>query len=483
MTSDEATSEAADQTNGARRATCPLCPASFDEAGPYREHLGMAHGFFDDEGTETMVFEPAASDEAEPTASDSEPVPIAGPEARSDNEVAPSREPWDVRAFMTGQRLAVAAVVGAAVLILALLIGGWLVPVVVLVALFLTAAGLVAWTWSADQSDSNTARPPSAASSPTTPPTPLEAETVLPPDAVPPEAPVEPVAMAPEPAAGVAEPAPAVAAPAVATLDPEPVALSPEPAPAEPPAPEPVAAVAEPAPAEPAPVPEAIAAVAEPAPADPAPVAPAVPVAVAPAGPPGSLAPEDIESQQFSFAGRGYSVEEVRQFLARVASGYREVLHQAAPSEPPDFAAIGHEVSRVLQAASETAESLKIKADAEAGKMRAQATEEARAAIEEAQAAAARLRADADRLYDDARAEASRLTADARKQADNAVKEAVERRDRMEKTRQQLLERIRVAEGLLGNLRQEWEGDAAPAPSPQEPSAPDDKSRSRASRS
>lgn len=455
MTSAEAASEGADQTNGARRATCPLCPASFDEAGPYREHLGMAHGFFDDEGTETMVFEPAPSEEPEPTASDSEPAPIAGPEAGSDNEVAPSREPWDVRAFMTGQRLAVAAVVGAALLILALLIGGWLVPVVVLVALFLTAAGLVAWTWSADQSDFNAASPPPPASSPTTAPTTLEAETEPLPDAVAPEAPVEPVAMAPEPVAVAPEPVQAEPAPAEQpdAPDPEPVAVSPEPAPVEL-----------------APVPERVAAVAEPA-------------AVVPVEPAAPLAPEDIESKQFSFAGRGYSVEEVRQFLARVASGYREVLHQTAPSEPPDFAAIGHEVSRVLQAASETAESLKIKADAEAGKMRAQATEEARAAIEEAQAAAGRLRADADRLYDDARAEASRLTADARKQAENAVKEAVERRDRMEKTRQQLLERIRVAEGLLGTLRQEWEGDAAPAPSPQEPSAPDDKSRSRASRS
>jgi DivIVA domain-containing protein len=472
MTSDQAVPVGPDHTSGARRATCPLCPATFNEAGAYREHLGMTHGFFDDEGAETVVFETVPADEPEAAPEDSEALPeaAAGPHPPHPSEHG---QPWDLRGLMSGQRVGAAAAAAVVAIILALLIGGWLVPVVVLIVLFLTAAGLVAWTWSGEQSESNPALSPTWAAPPAAAGAPLEPETAPAPAALVPDAAMFEAPPPPEP-----------------TVAPDPVAMFPElavlPEPdsaAQPWAPEPVASA-----------PEAVAA-AEPEAVEPEPVVTPEPENVEPEPVPATadsdpveaprpIAPEDIESQQFSFAGRGYSVEEVRGFLARVASSYRDALHQAAPSGPvPDFAAIGDEVTRVLQAASETAESLKVKADAEAGKLRAQATEEAQAAIEEAQAAAARLRANADRLYDDARAEAARLTADARKQADTAVREAVERRDRMEKTRQQLLERIRLAEGMLGTLRQEWEGDPAPEPAAQDPSAPDDNSRSTSSRS
>ena len=497
-------------TSEVKRATCPLCPATFDAAGPYREHLGMTHGFFDDEGAETVVFETVPVDEPDAGADGSEPVSEAGA-GPHDPRAPEHRQPWDLRGLMSGQRVGAAAAAAVVAIILALLIGGWLVPVVVLIVLFLTAAGLVAWTWSGEQSESDPALASSWASPPAAAGAPLEPETASAPAAPVPDAaffeappPLEPTGASdpvpglpelaalpdlavlpePDPAAPPWAPEPGAPAPeAVAAAEPQAVEQEPVLVPEPVVAPEPVAsapevvAAAEPEAEEPvASTPEVVAAV-EPEPAP----------AVADSGPveaPRPIAPEDIEAKQFSFDGRGYSVQEVRGFLASVASSYRDALHQAAPSGPvPDFAAIGDEVTRVLQAASETAESLKVKADAEAGKLRAQATEEARAAIEEAQAAATRLRADADRLYDDARAEAARLTADARKQADTAVREAVERRDRMEKTRQQLLERIRVAEGMLGTLRQEWEGDAVPEPAAQDPSAPDDNNRSTASRS
>lgn len=553
MTSHDTASGGAAPRNAVTRA-CPLCPQAFDQAAAYKDHLGNAHGLFDDEGAETVVFEPVPEEAPEVHAEQTETAADPMEDRRRHPDAAPAETGWNLKALMSGQHLGAAIGIGVAAIVLAVLIGGVLVPIVVLIVLLATAAGLVAWTWSSDDGGSGwtppwvtnrqPAEPPAAeVTSPAvaavdqaeshqvpksdhpadnghwappaevvevpapsdSPPVPFTPPALMfgppPVDAASPAEP-EPVAVVePEPVA-VVEPEP------VAVVEPEPVAVvEPEPVavvelePVAEPEPEPVTlAEAEPEPVavvEPEPVAEPVvdaepveapvaaeAVIPEPQPTPAVAETPGTPEPTVEAATPTSpdLSPEEIAAKQFQVVGGGYAIDEVRAFLATVAASYRDASDQTVTGPVPDFAAIGEEVSRVLQAASETAESLRTKADAEAGSIRAHATEEAKAAIDEAQAAAARLRSEADRLYDDARAEATRLTAEAKQRAEAAMKEALERRDRMENTRQQLLERIKVAENMLGTLRQEWEGDEAPdAGTPQQGKTPARRSSAKSS--
>lgn len=101
------------------------------------------------------------------------------------------------------------------------------------------------------------------------------------------------------------------------------------------------------------------------------------------------LSPEEIQSRQFQIGLRGYDVEEVRSFLARVAEAYRSALdevqqhedaalprvtsnEQASSSqgtEAPSYESVGREVSVVLRSAREAAEQMKEQAHARATEM------------------------------------------------------------------------------------------------------------------
>src|SRR4051812_7145718 len=118
-----------------------------------------------------------------------------------------------------------------------------------------------------------------------------------------------------------------------------------------------------------------------------------------------TISPEDIESRQFQVSLRGYDVDEVRGFLAMVAESFRAVAEtrHSAPAAAPATApgqpiSIGDEVNRVLQAATDAAEELRVKAQRQGAEMQAQAQAEAeqarQAAREEAEAARQALQAE-----------------------------------------------------------------------------------------
>ncbi|HEY7819517.1 MAG TPA: DivIVA domain-containing protein, partial [Vicinamibacteria bacterium] len=173
------------------------------------------------------------------------------------------------------------------------------------------------------------------------------------------------------------------------------------------------------------------------------------------------LTPEQVAGRSFRQAFRGFDPTEVKEFLVSVSALLAELTAQrdrlagrlgdfADRDLQTEFAAVGHEVGQVLQAAQEAAEGMRDRASADAARWRSEALSEAeterRAAREDAehlrsdawvaseellrqsQSEARRLAETAERdslsILGEAEREAHRLTAAARRESDELTRSA-----------------------------------------------------------
>ncbi|SNR24587.1 DivIVA domain-containing protein [Blastococcus mobilis] len=123
-----------------------------------------------------------------------------------------------------------------------------------------------------------------------------------------------------------------------------------------------------------------------------------------------TIAPDEIEAQQFRVMFRGYDVEQVDAFLDRMQQEFTRLLAErgsgtgpvpdgapsAAPDAPADEAAPGPSARalRTLLRAEQMADQMIADAEAEAEEIRAQAQAERQQALAETRAECARLHAD-----------------------------------------------------------------------------------------
>lgn len=182
---------------------------------------------------------------------------------------------------------------------------------------------------------------------------------------------------------------------------------------------------------------------------------------------PSEISPSEIRQAQFRTVLRGLDRAEVEAFLHQVADRIEEMqrevaeLKEAVESKAPDweheFDALGHEVTNILQAAREAAETMRERAAADAAKWRSEALEEAElnrreaaadaeamrrdawvtgtALLEQAEAEARRMREQAERdvltVMGEAEREAHRLTSAARREAEDMIRNATMSAEKM----------------------------------------------------
>jgi DivIVA domain-containing protein len=153
------------------------------------------------------------------------------------------------------------------------------------------------------------------------------------------------------------------------------------------------------------------------------------------------MRPEEILERDFMIGLRGYDKDEVRSFLAEIASGVadlvkeRDALRTAAATAPPppapapvappvdEFENLGASVAAILRAAKESAAEITASAETQAGAVRHAAEVQATEAREAAERYAESVRRQADEL----RASSSTIVDEARSQADAVLREAHER--------------------------------------------------------
>ncbi len=149
------------------------------------------------------------------------------------------------------------------------------------------------------------------------------------------------------------------------------------------------------------------------------------------------LTPAEIASRSFRLRMRGYDPDEVHAYLSELASALGEItaereqlrLQAGAPKDlGSEFEQIGREVTAVLEAAREAAESMRTRASADASRWRSEAVAEAESERRQARSDAENLRGDAwttaAELLEQAQAEATRIRTEAEKEAMRLVGEA-----------------------------------------------------------
>jgi cell division initiation protein len=147
------------------------------------------------------------------------------------------------------------------------------------------------------------------------------------------------------------------------------------------------------------------------------------------------MRPFDIQNRSFLVGLRGYDKDEVRSFLAEVASEHAEVLaelealrsdDQPSPAsvDRDDFDGVGASVAAILRAAKVSAaevttqaEDLRDRAVAEADSIRAQASDEAERIIRDATERAAQLEAETSGRLDGRIEDAERIVREATERA------------------------------------------------------------------
>lgn len=150
------------------------------------------------------------------------------------------------------------------------------------------------------------------------------------------------------------------------------------------------------------------------------------------------LEPEEIQDHQFRAAFRGYDVEEVNHFLARVAGDFQLLLAAskqatALAKDDPVLSSAGNDVlasakkcaDSLLARVRRDAEKTKEEARAEASRIREQAALEAAATMEEAQESAAKLLDEAHALIAHAKWEIESLNASTREEVDQMRSDAL----------------------------------------------------------
>jgi DivIVA domain-containing protein len=163
--------------------------------------------------------------------------------------------------------------------------------------------------------------------------------------------------------------------------------------------------------------------------------------------------PEEIESKEFLITLRGYDKDEVNAFLRAVAADYRSALSRqgtdvAVPSS--SYEALGAEISTVLSTATQSAETIRRRAEDDATELRRRAEEESRQLREAASRAAKRLTEEAERHSVEVRASAER-------EASERLRESARRVERLQATETKVRQRLFSLEATLKQIRQELE--------------------------
>ena len=174
------------------------------------------------------------------------------------------------------------------------------------------------------------------------------------------------------------------------------------------------------------------------------------------------LTPEEIQNKDFLISLRGYDKDEVESFLGRVADDYRELVRGGGTSGDP-FKDLGQEVGSVLQAAKDSADTLRRKAEEEATALLQKAREEAANLRESVSKAASRVKEDAERHSSTVRSEAERYAeetrATAEREANERLRESARRVQRLLSTENNVRERLLSLETMLATLREDLSSD------------------------
>jgi DivIVA domain-containing protein len=123
------------------------------------------------------------------------------------------------------------------------------------------------------------------------------------------------------------------------------------------------------------------------------------------------MTPEEIQAAEFTVAVRGYSREEVEEFLSALAQDQRtllEALENAKREAEQTYLALGDEIGGLLQHAKDVADGMVKKAEEEASRLR-----------EEARSSAERSKSEAEQL-------AARIVQTAKQEADECIAEGRE---------------------------------------------------------
>jgi DivIVA domain-containing protein len=138
--------------------------------------------------------------------------------------------------------------------------------------------------------------------------------------------------------------------------------------------------------------------------------------------------PSEIEHAEFPLALRGYDPQQVRTFLAEVASEFRSAKATKTPADQ-----LGHRISAILNSAEQAAEDLTSSANFKAEEIRKAAVDEAARTnnaamrqLDEANRIREQAEKDAEAIRGAARSEADRIENEAQKAAASLEKEARE---------------------------------------------------------
>lgn len=166
------------------------------------------------------------------------------------------------------------------------------------------------------------------------------------------------------------------------------------------------------------------------------------------------LDPAHLRSQRFILSLFGYDRAEVQAFLSHLADRLEETAPTsiAAPGSAPSFEAVGAEVTRILQTATEAAEEMRERLLGETRRAHADAEEEARAIKESAGTQAEEVVAEAERR-------AGTLVEEAERRAEDLIREAKEEARRIraadEKARAELAGLTEMLSGVAEELEAE----------------------------
>jgi DivIVA domain-containing protein len=165
------------------------------------------------------------------------------------------------------------------------------------------------------------------------------------------------------------------------------------------------------------------------------------------------MTPEEIQKAEFTVAVRGYSREEVEEFLSSLAQDQRtliEELESAKREAEQTYLALGDEIGSLLQHAKDVADGMVKKAEEEAARVRDEARRSAERSKKEADEVAGR-------IVQTAKQEADGCIAEAREKVSDFQEAEARSRERLQNLRkmfQAITDEIRQAESKPPITRQ-----------------------------
>ena len=175
-----------------------------------------------------------------------------------------------------------------------------------------------------------------------------------------------------------------------------------------------------------------------------------------------TFSPDDIEQKDFLVTIRGYDKDEVRAFLNAIAADYEMALsraREAEESKDKPYEALGNELGHVLQAAKDSADQLRKRAEKEVVAIRQRTEQEAIQIREATNQAAQKLRQEAERHANEVRVDAeqfaSQLRASVKKETDDRIRETARRVQRLQQAEAKIRERLVSLDRMIAEAREE----------------------------